>query len=73
MLKRLKTHHLYRHAAAAPLPTPFPSNTRPCGKAQKKKGEEAVEHGLLGVEIIDGGKLRFSSEVSLTPGPTWKV
>lgn len=50
---------------------PFPPITEACGKKTHRGGGggEAVEHRLLAVEIIDEGKLRFSSEVSLTPGP----
>lgn len=47
---------------------PFPPITKPCGeKLHREGGGESVEHRLLAVEIIDEGKLHFSSEVSLTP------
>lgn len=76
MLKRLKTHHLFRLVHPLPLTPPpphppFTPITIPCGKSHRKR--EALEQRLLVVEIIDSGKLRFSSEVSLTPGPEWRA
>lgn len=73
MLKRLKTHHLYRHATAATvrLPLHFRQTLDPRGKARKAEEEEGDRLlGGLGVEIIEEGKLHFSSAVSLTSGPT---
>lgn len=69
MLKRLKTHHLFRRV---PLLFLFLQSLNPVDKTHRGGGE-AVEHRLLAVEIIDEGKLRFSSEVSLTPGPAWRA
>lgn len=70
MLKRLKTHHLFRRV---PLLSFWRQSLNPVEKTHRGEGGEAVEHRLLAVEIIDEGKLHFSSEVSLTPGPAWRA
>lgn len=67
MLKRLRTHHLLRRVALLSIS----ANHRTLWKSPwRRRGGGAR---AIGVGDNRQGKLRFSSEVSLTPGPAWKA
>lgn len=59
MLKRLKTHHLYRRRRRRLPATPFLPNTRP-----PWKGKEVAEDGLLGGGDGDNGRKQIAFLVS---------